>query len=221
MYAYGLNNPLSFTDSGGRDAAAVNFSKEIAIVGHEGIMSVTSDGTVKYARFGPVGGGRATGEGLVQSFTLNAKIQFDSNGNPTTASINAVKQELATSDLSPEKGQDAGSIRLNYFKTTPQETADLNQWIDQQQTASDQQKSPRYNVLTNNCTMFCQRGLVTGGAISQSEASHSSIRPNTFWDQLNQLQAWDQLKQLQSNESKATVTTSQCDTLPDGSQHCY
>jgi hypothetical protein len=38
-YSYGLNNPLSFTDSGGRDAAAVNFSHEIAIVGHEGVPS--------------------------------------------------------------------------------------------------------------------------------------------------------------------------------------
>ncbi len=75
MCSYGLNNPFSYTDSTGRDAAAVNFSKEIAIVGHEGIMSVHADGTVTYARFGPVGGSRPTGEGQVQSFTLTSKIQ--------------------------------------------------------------------------------------------------------------------------------------------------
>ena len=211
-YSYGLNNPLSYTDSGGRDAAAVNFSKEIAIVGHEGVMSVTSDGTVRYARFGPVGGSRPTGEGQVQSFTLNTKIQFDSNGNPTPDSLNAVKQELGTSDNSPEKGQDPSTIRLNYFKTTDQETANLNQWIDQQQAASDQHKSPRYNVLTNNCANFCLRGLVAGDALTQSQASHMSFVPNFLWNDLSQ---------FQSQEPKATVTTSECDTLPDGTQRCY
>jgi RHS repeat-associated protein len=188
MYAYGLNNPLSFTDSGGRDAAAVNFSKEIVMVGHEGIMSVTSDGTVRYARFGPVGGNRPSGNGLVQSFTLNAKIQFDSNGNPTADSLSAVKKELGTSDLSPEKGQDPGSIRINYFKTTDQETANLNQWIDQQQAASNQGKATRYNVTTTNCTMFCARGLVAAGVLDQNQANHASPAPNDFWWQLQGLQ---------------------------------
>ena len=152
-----------------------------------------------------IGGSRPTGEGLVQSFTLNAKIQFDSNGNPTADSLNAVKQELATSG--PEKGQDPSSIRLNYFKTTDQETANLDQWIKQQQDASNQGKSPRYNVLRNNCTMFCQKGLVTAGVLSQSQANHSSIVPNTFWNNLDQ---------LQFQEPKTSVTTSQCDTLPEG-----
>jgi len=209
-YSYGLNNPLSYTDSGGRDAAAVNFSKEIVMVGHEGVMSVTPDGTVRYARFGPVGGGRPTGQGQVQSFTLKTKIQFDSNGNPTPASLNAVKQELATSG--PEKGQDPSTIRINYFKTTPQETENLNQWITQQQNASNQGKAPKYNVLTNNCADFCLRGLVAGDALTQSQANHMSFVPNFLWDDLNQ---------LQSQEPKATVTTTECDTLPDGSQRCY
>jgi hypothetical protein len=125
MYAYGLNNPLSFTDSGGKDAAAVNFSNEIVIVGHEGILSVHADGTATYARFGPLGGNSPTGVGQVQSFTLETKVQFDSNRQPTANSLNAVKNELANSDLSPEKGQDPSSIRLNYFKTTDGETTHL------------------------------------------------------------------------------------------------
>lgn len=212
MYSYGLNNPLSFTDSGGRDAAAVNFSKEIAIVGHEGVMSVHSDGTVTYARFGPVGGSRSMGEGLVQSFTLTTKVQFDSNGNPTADSLNAVKKELGTSDLSPEKGQDPSSIRLNYFKTTDEETTNLDQWIKQQQDASNQGESRRYNVVTNNCANFCVSGLVAGSAISQSQANRLSFVPNTLFDELNQLQL---------SEPKATVTTTECDTLPNGTQRCY
>jgi len=188
MYSYGLNNPLSFTDSGGRDAAAVNFSKEIVMVGHEGIMSVTSNGTVRYARFGPVGGNRPFGKGLVQSFTLKTKIQFDSNGNPTAASLNAVKKELATSDLSPEKGQAPSTIRINYFKTTDQETENLNQWIDQQQAASNQGKATPYNVTTTNCTLFCVRGLVAAGVLNQNQASHASPAPNDFWWQLENFQ---------------------------------
>src|ERR1700733_1820090 len=79
-YAYVLDNPLSLTDPDGLDAIAVNFSKEIPLVGHEGIMSVRSDGSATYARFGPVGGSKPTGEGLVQSFPLATKVQFDSNG---------------------------------------------------------------------------------------------------------------------------------------------
>lgn len=142
-------------------------------------------------------------------------MQFDANGQPTADSLNAVKQELSSSSSSPEQGQSPSSIRLNYFKTTPSETANLNQWIDQQQAASNQNKSPRYNVLTNNCTMFCQRGLVAGGAMSQSDANHSSNVPNTFWEETNFWQQWD------SQIDKSSVTTSECDTLPDGSQRCY
>jgi RHS repeat-associated protein len=204
MYAYGLNNPLSFTDSGGRDAAAVNFSKEIAIVGHEGIMSVHSDGTVEYARFGPAGGSRPTGPGQVQSFTLKAKIQFDSNGRPTGDSLNAVKKELGTTG--PEKGQDPSSIRLNYFKTTPQETANLDQWIKQQQDASNQGKAPGYNVVTSNCTMFCGRGLVAAGVLDQNQANHASPAPNGFWLQLSDLQSREPCARTEASDDKGNST---------------
>ncbi len=184
MYTYGLNNPLGFTDSGGRDAAAVNFSKEIAIVGHEGIMSVTSDGTVRYARFGPAGGVRPSGPGQVQSFTLSTKVQFDSNNQPTADSLNAIKKELGTSDLSPEKGQDPSSIRFNYFKINDDETANLNQWITQQQNASDQGQAHHYSVDSTNCTWFCGRGLVAAGVLDQNQANHASPAPNGFYLQL-------------------------------------
>lgn len=180
------------TDPDGLDAIAVNFSKEIPMVGHEGIMSVRSDGSATYARFGPVGGSRPSGDGLVQSFNLTTKVQFDSNGQPTPESLNAVAAELGNSGLSPEKGQDPSSIRLNYFKLSDGDTANLDTWIKQQQAASDQGKAPKYNVMTSNCTMFCQRGLVAGNAISQSQASKSSIVPNYFWYQLRQHEdTWD------------------------------
>jgi RHS repeat-associated protein len=186
MYSYGLNNPFSYTDSTGMDAAAVNFSKEIAAVGHQGIMSVHSDGTVVYARFGPVGGSRPTGPGQVQSFTLKAKVQFDSNNRPTADSLNAVKKELGTTG--PEKGQDPSSIRLNYFSTTPGETADLDAWIKQQQDASDGGQYHGYDVTSTNCTWFCARGLVAAHVLDQNQANHASPAPNGFWRQLTELQ---------------------------------
>jgi RHS repeat-associated protein len=209
MYSYALNNPFSYTDSTGMDAAAVNFSKEIAIVGHEGIMSVHSDGTVVYARFGPAGGSRPAGPGEVQSFALNAKVQFDSNGQPTTDSLNAVKKELATSG--PEKGQDPSSIRINYFKTTPEETANLDQWIKQQQDASNRGQSPRYNVATNNCTMFCQRGLVVAGVLDQNQANHASPAPNGFWWQLWELQSRPVKACTSATDSFGNTTGTHCE----------
>jgi hypothetical protein len=99
------------------------------------------------------------------------------------------------------------SIDLSYFKTTSQETANLNHWIDQQQKASDQHKSPRYNFLGNNCADFCLRGLVAGGALTRSQVFWNTptiVVPNL----------------LNVQEPKATVTTSECDTLPDGTKRC-
>ena len=206
MYSYGLNNPLSFTDAGGRDAAAVNFSKEIAIVGHQGIMSVHPDGTVVYARFGPQGGDRPWGPGQVQSFPLNSKVQFDSSGQPTTDSLNAVKQELSTSNLSPEQGQDPSSIRLNYFKTTDAETANLDQWIKQQQDASNRGQAHYYNVTSTNCTWFCARGLVAAGVLDQNQANHASPAPNGFQWQLLELQSRQPCARTAATDSQGNTT---------------
>lgn len=191
-YAYVLNKPLSMTDPDGLDAIAVNFSKEIPMVGHEGIMSVRSDGSATYARFGPVGGSKPSGDGQVQSFNLTTKVQFDSNGQPTADSLKAVAAELGSSGLSPEKGQDPSSIRLNYFKLSDGDTANLDQWIKQQQDASNQGKAPKYNVVTSNCTMFCQRGLAAANAMTSAQANKGSIVPNRFWYELQQHQdTWD------------------------------
>jgi RHS repeat-associated protein len=208
MYSYGLNNPFSYTDSTGMDAAAVNFSKEIAIVGHQGIMSVHSDGTVVYARFGPKGGNRPTGPGEVQSFTLTTKVQFDSDGRPTPDSLSTVKKELATSG--PEKGQDPSSIRLNYFKTGPQETANLDQWIKNQQDASKGGQYHGYDVGSTNCTWFCARGLVAASVLDQNQANHANPAPNSFWWQLLQLQSRGPCFQTSTDDHHGNVGASGC-----------
>ncbi len=53
MDAYALNNPLFDTDPVGRDAVAVNLSKQVFLAGHAGIVSVHRDGTGTYGREGP------------------------------------------------------------------------------------------------------------------------------------------------------------------------
>jgi len=68
QYSYAIDNPLSYVDPTGRDAAAVNFSGMVGGFGHEGILAISKDGTATYARFGPkdhsagnLGGARAPG----------------------------------------------------------------------------------------------------------------------------------------------------------------
>ena len=181
MYAYALNNPLTITDPTGKDAAAINFSGMVAGLGHEGILSITPDGSAQYARFGPseqtASGGWGLDEpGQVQTSTALPTVQFGANGLPTDASMTALKDALAKiENVSPS------TVRINYFKTTPQETANLNAWIDQQKA-----NTGRYKLCTRNCANFTARGLVAGGALTQSQANKLSIDPNLMFLQLQQ-----------------------------------
>ena len=179
MYAYALNNPLTMTDPTGKDAAAINFSGMVAGLGHEGILSISPDGTAEYARFGPseqtaAGGWGLSEPGQVQTSTALPTVQFGANGLPTDASMTALKGALAKiENVSPS------TVRINYFKTTPQETANLNAWIAQQKA-----NAGRYNLCSRNCANFTARGLVAGGALTQPQANKLSIDPNSMFQQL-------------------------------------
>jgi len=179
MYAYALNNPLTMTDPTGKDAAAINFSGMVAGLGHEGILSINPDGTAEYARFGPAeqtasGGWGLDEPGQVQTSTALPTVQFGANGLPTDASMTALKDALAKiENVSPS------TVRINYFKTTPQETANLNAWIAQQKA-----NAGTYKLCTRNCANFTARGLVAGGALTQSQANKLSIHPNRMFQQL-------------------------------------
>jgi RHS repeat-associated protein len=179
MYAYALNNPLTITDPTGRDAAAVNFSGMVAGLGHEGIVSINPDGSAEYARFGPAeqtasGGWGLDEPGQVQTSTALPTVQFGVNGLPTDASMAALKDGLAKiENVSPS------TVRINYFKTTPLETANLNAWIKQQQA-----NRGKYKLCSSNCANFTARGLVAGGALTQSQANKLSIDPNRMFQQL-------------------------------------
>jgi len=177
MYTYGVNNPLSYIDPDGRDAIAVNFTKEVPLGGHEGIISVHADGTAEYARFGPVGGSRPFGAGQVDTYPLKA-VQFGPDGLPTDAAYKALAEQAAGFEH-----QDPGTVRMNYFKTSEADTLALDAWIARMKAASDRKQAPTYDVTRQNCATFCIAGLIQSQAI---ENSGISLIPNTLFELLAQ-----------------------------------
>ena len=205
MYSYGVDDPLLYVDPDGQDAVAVNFTKEVPLGGHEGIISVHSDGSATYARFGPQHSDRPFDSGKVDSGPLVTKIQFDNNGLPTTESYQALAKEVAG-----KEGQDPNTVRMNYFKTSQADTAALDAWIKQIQQASNQGKGPNYNVNGTNCAAFCIAGLIQSHAI---ENKNISLIPNKLFDLLS----------LRANENypqKEKVTTRICHYDADGNVVC-
>jgi hypothetical protein len=211
MYAYALNNPLNMTDPTGKDAAAVNFSGMVGGFGHEAIVSISPDGSAQFSSYGPakqtLSGGYGISEpGQVTGPTSLPTIQFGADGLPTDASMTALKNAVANIE-----GVSPSTVNINYFKTTPQETANLNAWIAQQKAHPGQ-----YRVCSTNCANFTKQGLVAGGAITQSQANGLSIVPNDEFYQLEQY-----APENSDSNGNAKVTETQCDTLPDGTQNCH
>jgi hypothetical protein len=180
VYSYGLNNPSFYVDPDGRDVIAVNFSAMDNGFGHEGIITVTSDGTATYARFGPETAGSAFGKGEVRSTQLDVKVQFDTNGLPTSDSYDALTQAVARF----ENNQNPSSVGMNYFKTSTADTAALNTWIRQQQELSDAGKAPFYAFCTgSNCAGFVSAGMYHAGIV----LPEVSTIPNMLFFQLQSL----------------------------------
>ena len=177
MYAYAVNNPLAYTDPDGRDAIAVNFSKQVYGAGHSGIISVHRNGEATYARFGPLGGGRAFGQGEVRKQSLDA-VQFGGNGLPTDAAYQHIAEQVASIE-----GQDPSTVRMNYFRTSEAETVALDAWIQRNKNASDRGQAATYDVTRQNCATFCIAGLIQGNAIPNS--GPLSLVPNRLFDLLS------------------------------------
>ncbi len=152
-YAYSLNNPTTFTDPDGEDAIAVGFTSMVHGLGHAGIISVHSDGTAIYARFGPKTEGQPIGPGQVQSVGM-PKVEFGPDGLPTKASYEKIARAVARFEH-----VSSGKVDFAYFKTSSAETAALDAWIRTMQEASDKGHAPLYVGVGQNCLIFCLGGL--------------------------------------------------------------
>jgi RHS repeat-associated protein len=202
-YAYTINNPLTLTDPTGKDAAYVSFSGMAMGYGHSGILSIhKGSGDATYSRFGPMSAGSPAGAGEVRTDYELPTVKFGADAALTQA-------------VADYEGVDSNTVGIDYFQTTDSETSNLDEYIRQRQEASDAGKSPNYCVIGSSCRDYALGGLVAGGAIESWRTQFFSAAPNDVLHQLSGL-----ADQYLPDATKATVTTSQCDTLPDGGQRC-
>jgi RHS repeat-associated protein len=154
MYAYGLDNPLTYVDPNGKDAIVVDFANKAVGMGHLGIIAVDQNGTATYGDFGPNVSLTPLWPGAYGVKTLNAKIAFGSDGLPTKSSLEAVTSEVSSIDKQATK-----SIRLDYFKTSPADTAALKNYLNNANKQQLNKQTPWYAIGHYDCRDFCLAGL--------------------------------------------------------------
>jgi RHS repeat-associated protein len=219
MYAYAINNPLSYNDPTGQDAAAVNFSGMVGGVGHEAVLIIGRDGSTTFASFGPMNHGPsdyfgAAGPGLLTvanstttSMSPLPTVQFGANGLPTADSAKALITSLANIE-----NVDPSSVRINYFKTSDADTQTLRNYVDQEREAIAEGHGQfcQYNVMLTNCADFTVAALLTGSAITPQQVnSLSSLTPNGQTSEYSSI-AYDSfdLIQIMMNQYGACVRAS-------------
>lgn len=204
-YSYAVNNPIVFDDPSGKDAAYVNFDKMANGAGHAGILSIHADGSATYSRFDPAQPGEPFGKGQVETDSSLPQVQFGSDGLPTSASYSALIFAVAGFETQIEGSTiDPSTVGIDYFKTSPAETAALDQYIKQQQDASNAGKAPPYCVIGSSCRDYALGGLVAGHAVNRFVAPHLSVVPNFLFYELQPLA--DQHRDPEGTPKKNTET---------------
>jgi hypothetical protein len=175
MYAYAVNNPLTYVDPDGRHAVAIKFSKLAANLGHAGIVSVHADGRGKFADFGPAHSGRPHDKGHYTFLDLNTRLQFDGKGLATKDSLVELANEIAD-----RTGQPRDSVSAAFYATSDAETASLDQYIANAEQLQQAGQAPDYWGGFRDCLAFCVGGLNSAGQASRYRDSSLSA-PNLFW----------------------------------------
>jgi RHS repeat-associated protein len=161
MYAYAMNNPLSYVDPDGRDAIAVGFKTLAAGAGHAALISVHRDGSATFGSYGPRGGGKPVWLGQYVVQPLKTQVKFGSDGAPLVGSLAVLAGEVA--DL---EGVDPSTVDMDYFMTSDADTQILDQYLDELSKRS----GGLYVVGMHDCIEVCNVGLNKIGIGRGSEA---------------------------------------------------
>jgi len=173
MYAYVMNNPTTYIDPDGRDAAVATFHHMVLGLGHAGIISIHKDGTATYARNGPGVANMPVWKGSTPLNSDLPTVQFGEDGYPTPASIDALTDKVAAIE-----GETPDSVAISYYKTSEADTIELDNLL------SKEHADPGfYNVFLHNCEDLCDRGLRAAGRNPGSGVFHATLGyiPNLAW----------------------------------------
>ena len=149
MYAYAMNNPLSYVDPDGRDAIAVGFKTLAAGAGHAALISVRRDGSATFGSYGPRGGGKPVWPGQYVVQPLKTQVKFGSDGAPLVGSLAVLAGEVA--DL---EGVDPSTVDTDYFMTSDTDTQILDQYL----ADLSKRSGGLYVVGMHDCIEVCNVG---------------------------------------------------------------
>ena len=209
MYAYVMNNPMTYTDPDGRDAAVATFHNMVLGAGHAGIISIHGDGTATYARTGPAVSSMPVWKASTQVSYDLPTVQFGQDGYPTPASIDALTDKVAGIE-----GETPDSVGISYYKTSEADTIQLDNLIQ-----NEHDHPGWYNVFLHNCEDLCDRGLRAAGRNPGSGFFHAfaGYIPNLAW--YTDFHA-DRQYSHETEKKKEKVTHKVCWTDDQGKQHC-
>jgi RHS repeat-associated protein len=158
-YTYVLNNPVGNIDPDGRDAIAIvfpNYKVETPVgkmaLGHAGIVTIDSKGRTRYFEYGRYDPEK---KGLVRERTVPAVVMKD--GKPTQESLNALMKSVS------QQAGHGGQIEGAYFKTTDQQTAQMNKYADAQAAQNTNPNREAYDLTDKNCATFMDKTIEAGG----------------------------------------------------------